>query len=238
MDLPGNSQPRPRAGRSPPDPGGRRNPDRVLHRARQADGGQGAYRQWHHPVRARHLRPGGRRSRRLLRSSRAERRRARPAAAAVPPTPWRFPHAARRGGGLFAHAEACGFGHRSRHRTPVSGSIKYRVLNRAKGRCECCGAGCCLANPASKGPGGGPHRAEEPWRLGRLQQPAGPLLPLPCRLIQRPKPSISSSIEQPSWPATSLRICRKVPTLRGFGSASCDFLFDGSPHSHGAAAAR
>ncbi|MEY4805713.1 MAG: hypothetical protein RLZZ206_102 [Cyanobacteriota bacterium] len=57
------------------------------------------------------------------------------------------------------------FAHRSRHRTPISGSIKYRVLTRAKGRCECCGAGCCLANPASKGPGGGPHRAQEPGRL-------------------------------------------------------------------------
>lgn len=32
------------------------------------------------------------------------------------------------------------FAHRSRHRTPVSGSVKYRVLTRAKGRCECCGA--------------------------------------------------------------------------------------------------
>ena len=42
--------------------------------------------QRHHPLRAGHLRPGGRRSRRLLRSSRAERRRARPAAGAVPPT--------------------------------------------------------------------------------------------------------------------------------------------------------
>jgi len=41
---------------------------------------------------------------------------------------------------MFAHAEACGFGHRSRHRTPISGSIKARVLTRAKGRCECCGA--------------------------------------------------------------------------------------------------
>ena len=41
---------------------------------------------------------------------------------------------------MFANAEACGFGHRSRHRTPISGSIKYRVLTRAKGRCECCGA--------------------------------------------------------------------------------------------------
>jgi 5-methylcytosine-specific restriction endonuclease McrA len=32
------------------------------------------------------------------------------------------------------------FAHRSRHRTPISGSIKYRVLTRAKGRCEYCGA--------------------------------------------------------------------------------------------------
>ena len=32
------------------------------------------------------------------------------------------------------------FAHRSRHRTPISGSIKYRVLTRARGRCECCGA--------------------------------------------------------------------------------------------------
>ncbi len=27
------------------------------------------------------------------------------------------------------------------HRSPISGSIKYRVLTRARGRCECCGAG-------------------------------------------------------------------------------------------------
>jgi hypothetical protein len=58
----------------------------------------------------------------------------------VPPAPRCFPNAARRGGELFAHAKACGFGHRSRHRTPISGSIKVRVLTRAKGRCECCGA--------------------------------------------------------------------------------------------------
>jgi ATP adenylyltransferase len=32
------------------------------------------------------------------------------------------------------------FAHCSRHRTPISGSIKYRVLTRARGRCECCGA--------------------------------------------------------------------------------------------------
>jgi hypothetical protein len=73
------------------------------------------------------------------------------------------------------------FAHRSRHRTPISGSLKYRVLTRAKGRCECCGAGCCLANPAPTGPGGGPHRAHVPGRFGRPQQPAGPLLPLQCR---------------------------------------------------------
>ena len=74
-----------------------------------------------------------------------------------------------------------GFGHRSRHRTPISGSIKYRVLTRAKGRCECCGAGCCSANPASTGPGGGPHHPQNPGWLGRPQQPAGHLLPLQRR---------------------------------------------------------
>ena len=77
------------------------------------------------------------------------------------------------------------FAHRSRHRTPISGSIKYRVLTRAKGRCVCCGAGCCLANPASTGPGGGPHRAQKPRRLRRPQQPAGPLLPLQRRQARR-----------------------------------------------------
>jgi hypothetical protein len=57
------------------------------------------------------------------------------------------------------------FAHRSRHRTPISGSIKYRVLTRAKGGCECCGAGCCLANPASKDPEGGPHHPQKPGWL-------------------------------------------------------------------------
>ena len=88
--------------------------------------------QRHHPLRPGRLRPCGRRG--------TERRRARRAAATMPPTPRCFPNATRRGGGLFAHAEACGFGHRSRHRTPISGSIKVRVLTRARGRCECCGA--------------------------------------------------------------------------------------------------
>jgi ATP adenylyltransferase len=32
------------------------------------------------------------------------------------------------------------FAHRSRHRSPISGSVKVRVLTRARGRCECCGA--------------------------------------------------------------------------------------------------
>jgi 5-methylcytosine-specific restriction endonuclease McrA len=88
--------------------------------------------QRHHPLRPGRLRPCGRRG--------TERRRARRAAATVPPAPRCLPNAARRGVGLFAHAEACGFGHRSRHCTPISGSIKVRVLTRAKGRCECCGA--------------------------------------------------------------------------------------------------
>ena len=33
-----------------------------------------------------------------------------------------------------------GFAHRSRHRTPISGSVKYRIHRCARGRCECCGA--------------------------------------------------------------------------------------------------
>jgi hypothetical protein len=32
------------------------------------------------------------------------------------------------------------FAHRSRHRSPISGSVKYRVHRCAWGRCECCGA--------------------------------------------------------------------------------------------------
>jgi ATP adenylyltransferase len=32
------------------------------------------------------------------------------------------------------------FAHRSRHRTPISGSVKYRIHRCARGRCECCGA--------------------------------------------------------------------------------------------------
>jgi hypothetical protein len=72
-----------------------------------------------------------------------------------------------------------------RQRTPISGSVKVRVLTRARSRCECCGAGCCLANPAPTGPGGGPDRAQEPRRHRRPQQPAGPRLPLQGRQARR-----------------------------------------------------
>lgn len=50
------------------------------------------------------------------------------------------------------------FAHRSRHRTPISGSVKYRVLTRAKGRCECCGARLLLSNA----------RTSELWRWTTL----------------------------------------------------------------------
>jgi len=85
------------------------------------------------------------------------------------------------------------FAHRCRHRSPISGSSKYRVHRCAQGRCECCGAGCCSANPAPAGPGGGTHHplgaafraAVEPGRLRRHQQPAGALLPLQRRQARR-----------------------------------------------------
>ena len=44
------------------------------------------------------------------------------------------------------------FAHRSRHRSPISGSVKYRVLTRARGRCECCGARLLLSKPSTSGP--------------------------------------------------------------------------------------
>jgi hypothetical protein len=96
----------------------------------------------HRPGRLRLGGRGGTDRRRYLAEGQRGGATTRPVAAAVPPAPRCLPNATRRGGGLFAHAEACGFGHRSRHRTPISGSIKYRVLTPAKGRCECCGADC------------------------------------------------------------------------------------------------
>ncbi len=44
-----------------------------------------------------------------------------------------------RGETVYCCAEACGYAHRSRHRSPISGAVKVRVLTRARGRCECCG---------------------------------------------------------------------------------------------------
>jgi hypothetical protein len=38
-----------------------------------------------------------------------------------------------------------------------------------------------LGKPRTNGPRRWTHRAQEPGRLGRPQQPAGPLLPLQCR---------------------------------------------------------
>ncbi len=77
------------------------------------------------------------------------------------------------------------FAHGSRHRTPISSSSNYRVHRCAQGRCECCGAGCCSANPAPAGPGGGTHHPQKPGRLRRHQQPAGALLPLQRRQARR-----------------------------------------------------
>ncbi|MEY4807391.1 MAG: hypothetical protein RLZZ206_1780 [Cyanobacteriota bacterium] len=138
MELLGRRSHAPPAGHRPPDPGTSMVGKVHLQR--------------HHPLRPRRLWIGGRHSRRLLRSSRAERRRARRAAATVPPAPRCLPNAARRGGDLFAHPEACGFGHRSRHRSPISGSVKYRVLTRARGSCECCGAWLLLSRSRTSGP--------------------------------------------------------------------------------------
>jgi hypothetical protein len=41
------------------------------------------------------------------------------------------------------------FAHHSRHRTPISGSAKYRGLTRAWLRCECCGARLLLSKPCT-----------------------------------------------------------------------------------------
>jgi hypothetical protein len=154
--------PSPRAGRGPPDP-----PHLVgkVHLQR------------HQPLRPRRLRLDGRGG--------AERCRARKAAATVPPVPRCLPNAVRRRGGLFAHAEACGFGHRSRHRTPIRGSIKVRVPTRAKGRCECCRAGCFLANP-------------------------DPVTPGHCLVIPRRHGSDGVALHQPEWNAAVEPIAKRM----------------------------
>jgi len=89
MDWPGNSQPRPGAGVA------RRilgedvtQIDYYTERVKRMVGK--VHLQRHHPLRAGHLRPGGRRG--------VERRRARRAAAALPSAPRCLPNATRRGG--------------------------------------------------------------------------------------------------------------------------------------------
>jgi hypothetical protein len=44
------------------------------------------------------------------------------------------------------------FAHRSRHRSPISGSVKSRVLTRARGRRKCCGAWLLLSRSSTSGP--------------------------------------------------------------------------------------
>jgi len=44
------------------------------------------------------------------------------------------------------------FAHRTRHRSPISGSVKYKMLKRARGRCECCGAWLLLSKSRTSGP--------------------------------------------------------------------------------------
>jgi hypothetical protein len=83
-----------------------------------------------------------------------------PHSARIPPCPQPSPPPM---GGCRVHRQA-------RHRRPISGSIKDRVLTRARARCECYGAGCCCsANPAPEGPGVGPHRAQKPRQFRRPQ---------------------------------------------------------------------
>lgn len=65
------------------------------------------------------------------------------------------------------------FAHRSRNRSPISGSVKYRELNRARGRCECCGA-----REHQRALEVDHIIPRKPWRLRRHQQPADALVPL------------------------------------------------------------
>ena len=64
--------------------------------------------------------------------------------------------------------------------SPISGSVKYRVLNRARGRCECCGA-----REHQRALEVDHIIPRKPGRLRRHQQPAGALLPLQRRQARR-----------------------------------------------------
>jgi hypothetical protein len=118
---------RPRAGRSPPDPGGGRYPDRLLHRTGEADGGQGS--------------PST----------------ASPATSEAPRAWWAVRSLA------TPSATSC---------WSWAASALTLSENGAAWRCLPTGAAT---------PGGGPHRAQEPGRFGRHQQPSVPLLPLQRR---------------------------------------------------------
>jgi hypothetical protein len=109
------------------------------------------------------------------------------------------------------------FAHRSRHRSPISGSVKYRVLTRARGRCECCGARLLPSKPAPAGPGGGPHHPQKPGRLRRHQQPAGALLPLQRRQARRTccrptQEGLFAPGGQPRLLENELALCIATPT--------------------------
>jgi hypothetical protein len=55
------------------------------------------------------------------------------------------------------------FAHRSRHRSPISGSVKYRVLTRARGRCGCCAARLLFSKHRISGPFRCTSRTETRW---------------------------------------------------------------------------
>ena len=55
------------------------------------------------------------------------------------------------------------FAHRSRQRSPISGSVKVRVLTRAQGRCECCSARLLLSKPRIHGLWRCTSRSETRW---------------------------------------------------------------------------
>ncbi len=149
----------------------------------------------HRPGRLRLGGRGGAERRRYLAEGQRGGATTRRAAGAVPPAPRCLPRAARRGGGLFAHAEACGFGHRSRHRTPISGSIKVRVLTRAKGRCECCEAGCGFCALEASG------RVLLENELALYIADAYPVTTEQCLVIPRRHGADGLALHQPEWNA-------------------------------------
>jgi hypothetical protein len=109
LELLGNSQPRPSAGRGPADPG-QRMVGKVLTGNGNTAYGNGAY----SLIGGNDLSDSERDALQQLCRQRLDAFREQ------------------RGEEVFAL--------RSRLRTPISGSVKYQVLTRARSRCECCGA--------------------------------------------------------------------------------------------------